>query len=207
MIYKLICAAVVVAVCFPMPIDSKARKVVQDRYNSNGLAGLLIGAVKDVVYTVNVAGKGLQAADMVKENTMDESRQIDQDLSTISKYGSPSQRRRAAELADSNIRGVFGEAKRRELEQIRTAALKSKTITSDDGLITATLTGGGGTTSSAVVESPEAASPSQKAQRAAGSGYDGPCPYMTRGGIPLLDSRGNPCGRRAASIRPGGFGG
>lgn len=35
--------------------------------------------------------------------------------------------------------------------------------------------------------------------------YDGNCPTITTGGIARRDRRGNRCGRRAASVRPGGF--
>jgi len=114
---------------------------------------------------------------------------IDQALSVINSRGTPEQKAEANAITSSL---GFTSTRANELNALANQAARNVDPTRSPG---STATGS------------NSANEIIKAAPGAGRQYNyaGPCPTMTTGGVDRLARNGSRCGRRAASVRPGGW--
>lgn len=151
--------------------------------------GVVEGVVKDI-YTIGAAASGAIQAESAIYETHTSTRDLrEQSLSTIAKYGTPDQQAEA-EAIQSKL--SWESTSTSKLAALANKAVRNVDPTRQDPATSST---------------PSSAKQIGKAGLAGARqyDYDGPCPTMTTGGKDRLARDGSRCGRRAASVRPGGW--
>lgn len=174
-------------------IDSLNQVEIQSGQSNVGTLDRVIGigqsVYSDILTIAEGVSSGLGSLGSLQDARDSHLALTDQALGVISKYGNDEQKAEARAIDSS---GTTNKIRADKLAKLANEATRNVDPVSSDP-----------------ATSKPASSAIEKLNRPAGAGrkynYDGPCPTMTSGGVFVLARDGSKCGRRAASIRPGGW--
>jgi len=177
----------------PNPIDTITQAASQAAQTGAGkldkTIGIGEGIANDVGVIISAGGRAVAAESATYGAYQSELALTEQSISIINSRGTPEQK---AELDQITSKVSLSSTRASELAVLANQAARNVDPTRAIGT-----TASGSSSAFQIVEIP------------AGGGrqynYAGPCPTMTTGGKDRLARDGSRCGRRAASIRPGGW--